>query len=294
MIPHPDGRRTAWMADEPAVASLRGKIIAITEARRAAELTNLITKLGGVPYSAPAVREIPRRDLGAALEVLARVCREEVSMIIFLTGVGTRAFFEVAAKAERRDALLRALERMVVAARGPKPLAALRAAGVRIDLAPKEPTSDGLLRALADHDLDGKLVAVQLYGEENPFLVEGLRARGASVLEIPLYEWALPEDQEPLVRLVRDLLDGRIDVLAFTSSPQIKHLFAVAERLNLRDQLVGALRDNVVVAVIGPVSQAALAERGIIPRIQPEKGTMGALIHAIADYLAGKEIGPAH
>jgi len=279
------------MADEPVVASLCGKTIAITEARRAAELASLITKLGGVPYSVPAVREIPLRDLAPALEVLARICRGEVSLIVFLTGVGTRAFFELAAEAGTRDALLRALERMEVAARGPKPVAALHDAGVRIDLTPKEPTSEGLLRALADHDLDGKLVAVQLYGEENSFLVEGLRARGATVLDIPLYEWALPEDQEPLIRLIGHLLDGSIDVLAFTSSPQIRHLFAVAERLGLRDQLIGALRDGVVVAVIGPVAQRALGEQGLVPRIQPEKGTMGALIHAIAEYLTGKEIG---
>ena len=91
------------MADKPAVVSLSGKIIAITEARRAAELASLITKLGGVPYSAPAVREIPRRDLAPALEVLARICRGEVSIIIFLTGVGTRAFLpSVLAKYWRR------------------------------------------------------------------------------------------------------------------------------------------------------------------------------------------------
>ncbi len=272
------------MADEQAMASLGGRTIAITEARRAAELASLITKLGGVPYSAPAVREIPRRDLAPALEALARICRGEVSMILFLTGVGTRAFFDLAAEKGKRDLLLAALGKMVVVARGPKPAAALREAGVRLDLAPKEPTSEGLMQAIVGRDVEGKLVAVQLYGDDNPVLVEGLRARGAAVLEIPLYEWALPEDQGPLIRLIRDLLDGKIDVLAFTSSPQIKHLFAMADQLGQRAELARALRDRTVVAVIGPVCQAALAEQGIVPRIQPDKGTMGALVHAIASY----------
>ena len=274
------------MADERTVHSLRGKTIAITEARRAAELASLITKLGGVPCSAPAVREVPRRDQRPALDILGRICRHEVSVIIFLTGVGTRAFLALAAEAGKREALLKALQGMFVAARGPKPVAVLREAGVRIDLVPKEPTSEGLRSELAGQDLHGKVVAVQLYGEENPFLVEGLRARGATVLEIPLYKWALPEDQEPLVRLIQDLIAGRIDVVAFTSSPQIKHLFAVAERLGLRDPLVRALRDNVTVAVVGPVCEAALAEHGIVARVQPDKGTMGALVHAIAEYLS--------
>ena len=176
---------------------------------------------------------------------------------------------------------------MFVAARGPKPIAVLREAGVRINLVPAEPTSEGLLNALAQrgYDLSGKVMAVQLYGEENPFLVESLKARLATVLEIPLYEWALPEEQEPLVRLIHDLLGGRIDVVAFTSSPQIKHLFAVADRLGLRDDVAAARRDKVTVALIGPVARATLAEYGIVPRVEPEKGTMGALVHAIADDL---------
>jgi uroporphyrinogen-III synthase len=271
------------------MASLRGKTIAITEARRATELASMIAKLGGIPYSAPAVREVPRRDQAPALAALDRICQRGVPMIIFLTGVGTRAFLELAAKAGRRADLLRALEGMVVAARGPKPIAVLRETRVRIDLVPEEPTSEGLLRALADHELRGRVVAVQLYGEENPTLVEGLMRRGATVLEIPLYEWALPEDQEPLIRLIHDLIDGRIDIVAFTSSPQVKHLFRVAERLGLREAILQTLRDRVTVAVVGPVSEAALREQGIAPQIQPDKGTMGALVHSIAEYLAREE-----
>jgi len=271
------------------MAPLRGKTIAITEARRATELAGLIAKLGGIPYSAPAVREIPRRDQGPALAVLDRICRGEVAMVIFLTGVGTRAFLRLAADVGKQEGLLTALRAMFVAARGPKPIAVLREAGVRIDLVPEEPTSEGLLASLARHDLGGKVVAVQLYGEENPFLVSGLSARGATVLEIPLYEWALPEDQEPLIRLIHDLITGRVEIVAFTSSPQIKHLFAVAERLGLRNEVVAALRDRLTVAVVGPVCEALLREHGITPQIQPERGTMGALVHSVADYLAREE-----
>jgi len=136
------------------VPSLGGKTIAITEARRAAELATLITKLGGVPYSAPAVREVLRRDQRPALDALDRMCRREVSAIIFLTGVGARAFLSLAVEAGKRDALLAALQEMFVAVRGPKPTAVLREAGVRIDLTPAEPTSAGLLNALARRGYD--------------------------------------------------------------------------------------------------------------------------------------------
>ena len=44
--------------------------------------------------------------------------------------------------------------------------------------------------------------------------------------------------------------------------------------------------NGVTVAVIGPVCRAALAERGITPAVEPARGTMGALVHAIAERLS--------
>ena len=264
--------------------SLGGQTIAITEARRTSELATLIGRLGGVAYCAPAVIEVPRRDLAPAHAVLERICAKEVNVVAFMTGVGTRAFFELATRADRRDDLLRALSTLTVVARGPKPIAVLKEFGVRIDAVPSEPTSAGILDALASHDLEGRTVAVQLYGDENRVLVDGLTAKGARVLEIPLYEWALPDDQEVLSRLVDDVIAGRIDVIAFTSSPQVRHLFLVADRRGLRDALAAGLRDRVAVAAIGPVCAATLREYGVTSHIQPDKGTMGALVHAIARH----------
>ncbi len=268
--------------------SLQGKTIALTESRRAAELATLVTRLGGVPYAAPAIREVPCLDRGPALGAVEQICRGEVQVILFLTGVGTRAFLDLARETGARERLLAALAKLRVCARGPKPIAVLREAGVRIDLVPPEPTSPALLAALsADHDLRGAVVAVQLYGEANPVLVDGLAALGAVVLEIPLYEWAPPEDAGVLERLVRDLIAGRIDVLALTSSPQVTNVFAAAERLGLGSRLSGVLSTRVAVATIGPVCETALRERGVTPHIRADKGTMGALIHAIAAHLDG-------
>lgn len=264
------------------IASLRGCRVALTEARRAPELARLVEKLGGVPYSAPAVREVPRRDLGPAHAVLDEILAGRVDAIVFLTGVGTSAFLALADQRDVRPALLTALRRVVVAERGPKPAAVLKAAGIQIDVAPAEPTSGAVLAALARHDWSGKTVAVQLYGDDGAPFGEGLAALGARVLEIPLYEWAMPEDETPLVRLVDDVCAGRVDVVAFTSSPQIRHVFMVAERLGRARELAVALDHTVITAVVGPVCASSLAALGVTPRVHAPKGTMGALVHAIA------------
>ncbi len=262
---------------------LQGRTIALTEGRRAAELARLVEKLGGVPYPAPAVREVPRTDLGPATAVLGAIVRGEVAVIVFLTGVGTRAYFALAEPQVVTPALLDRLGQMLVVARGPKPAAVRRGAGAR---PPGEPASGGGLAALGSHDLAGKSVAVQLYGDDHVAVSDALAGRGARVLDIPLYEWAFPEDETVLERFVADACAGRIDVVAFTSSPQIRHVFAVAERLGRARELTRALDASVTTAVVGPVCAASLVERGITPKIVAPKGTMGALVHAIAESLS--------
>jgi uroporphyrinogen-III synthase len=269
-------------------APLRGRTIAITEARRSVELSALIRKLGGVPRAVPALREVPIRDREPAIAALEQICAGTVAAVIFFTGVGTRALLDLAAERGRGDALRRALASMLVVARGPKPVRVLREHGIRIDVVPAAPTSAGLVEALGARDVRGRVVAVQLAGEEPRALLDGLRDAGATVLPIALYEWAMPEDDRDMRALVEELIAGKIDVIAFTSSPQITHLIAVAERHGLAAALGAALRSRTIVAVVGPVCATTARAHGMAPRIEAPVGTMGALIHGIGAYLDGE------
>ncbi len=274
--------------------SLMGKTIAITEARRAREMAEHIRKLGGVAVVAPALREVPAADQERLRTAIRRVCDREFHWAVFLTGVGARAILEVAEAMGCRQAFIAALNETMVAARGPKPIAVLREAGVRVDVVPEEPTSEGLVRALERHDLRGRVVALQLYGEQNPYLVGELARLGATVLEVQPYRWDLPEDQRPLESLVLKLIAGLVDAVAFTSGPQVRNLFAVAARLDLVQGLRGALTARVPVAAVGEVTEQALVAYGIVPQIRPPKPTMGALLLAIARALeAAPRPGPA-
>ena len=95
----------------------------------------------------------------------------------------------------------------MVAVRGPKPTVVLRGRNVRIDISAEEPyTTVEVLAAIRDMDLSNKRVLVQRYGETNLGLEQGLEARGAKVIEVPTYRWALPQGTGPLLRLL-DALD---------------------------------------------------------------------------------------
>src|ERR1700730_1469467 len=129
----PGGRfagRGAWassynlpMVTGSAAPSFHGLRVLALESRRAIELATLITTYGGQPIVAPALREVPLESNTEALGFADALIRGELEVVIFLTGVGTRALVNVIEPAYSRDAIAAALARTRVVARGPKPLA---------------------------------------------------------------------------------------------------------------------------------------------------------------------------
>ncbi|HSB77405.1 MAG TPA: uroporphyrinogen-III synthase [Candidatus Methylomirabilis sp.] len=118
--------------------NLDGRVIAITEARRAKEMAEHIAKLGGVAVVVPAVREVLSEDQAEVQAAVRRICGGEVHWAIFLTGVGARAVVRTTEGMGCRDAFIGSLNRMLVAARGPKSIGVLREAGIRVDVVPPD------------------------------------------------------------------------------------------------------------------------------------------------------------
>lgn len=272
------------------MADLQGRVIAFLEARRAAELADLIRRHRGVPYAAPCLHEVHRpeaAELGAAIQQL---CRPEVGVALFLTGVGTQTILEAARRHNCELDLLAALAAKRVAARGPKPVAVLRKAGVRLDLAAPPPhTSRELLAALAAWDLRGQTVAVQLYGAPNPQLRAELEERGAEVVELQPYAWDRPADPGPVLDLIGALQAGRIDALLGTSAAQVDNLCAIAREQRQAEALTQALR-RIPVAAQGPICAAAFERAGVPAAITPPHGHMGALVLAVAHHFAQENV----
>ena len=254
------------------------KTVAILEARTGAHLAELISRQGAVPLLAPALEEVPDVDPAAVAALLEDWGARPFRMMIFQTGVGTRALFQVTDSLGSTPLLLEMLEKATVVVRGPKPLGELNARGVRIDIRAASPfTSETVLAAIGGISVEGGRVVVQRYGEANRKLCEALTGRGASVQEIATYRWALPADLRPLETLIDALARGAVDAVVFTSAVQVKHLFVVAERMARAALLPGLMR-GLVVASIGPVCSRALEERGIVPTFEADPPKLGPLV----------------
>jgi uroporphyrinogen-III synthase len=263
------------------MVDLQRHVVAFLEGRRAAELADLIQRHNGVPLAAPCLREVHAPDSPVLQASIERVLAAEVSVAIFLTGVGTSTLFEAAQHMRRDDDLRAQLERATVVVRGPKPSAVLRKLGVRIDLtAPPPNTTAEVLDVLDSLDLDGQTVAVQLYGEPNPKLSQSLAARGARVLELAPYVWDRPVDPKPILGLLDALEQHQVDALLITSQAQVDNLYAVAAETGSTPAL-----DRVAIGAQGPVCEAALERRGLRAAFVPSHGHMGALVLAAAEYL---------
>jgi uroporphyrinogen-III synthase len=266
------------------VPTLKGARVAVLEARMTAELSDLVRRLGGDVYAVPALREVPRLDQVPGL--IDALSAGRFSTVIFLTGAGVTALLREAERLGRLDETLTALRAITIACRGPKPLAVLKRHDVPVQVRAVEPyTTTQLLDALEGVALEATGVGLVHYGEPNQALADALSARGARLEEWCLYEWLMPEDRAPLAGLVRDLIDERVDAIAFTSQIQWRHLFQAAADLGQSEALVDVLNRHTLVAAIGPVCASALRACGVTPDILPAHPSMGSLIVALADYI---------
>ena len=271
-----------------ATPSFDGLRVLALESRRAKEVSALVSTYGGQPLVVPALREIPLDSNRDVLQFSAALFRGDVDIVIFLTGVGTRALVRAIEGQYDRNRFIAALSETKVVARGPKPLAVLRELGVPVWIAVPEPNTwrevvSALDAAMSGvRPLDGTRVAVQEYGKSNVELLNALGQRGAQVLRVPVYLWALPEDVEPLKNAVLSIVRGEIDLVLFTTSVQVTHLWQIASEMSLDNQLRTRLASTVI-ASIGPTTSDELRRHELEPDLEASHGKMGLLVREAAE-----------
>jgi uroporphyrinogen-III synthase len=186
-----------------------------------------------------------------------------------LTGEGLRRILTCIDTHEPRlrDKFVAALGGVRKITRGPKPARALRELGLKPDIAAALPTTEGIIDDLRSLELQGRRFGVQLYGTQpNRPLVDFLEGAGASVSVVAPYVYADAADDRAVASLLQRLQSGEIDAIAFTSTPQVERLFALAPAETVRATL-----EKTLVAAIGPVVAETLHRHGVPSRLMPEE-----------------------
>lgn len=268
-------------------ASFDGLRVLSLESRRAREVEKLIRTYNGDPIVVPAMREIPLESNTDCLEFGERLLKGDFDLIIFLTGIGVTKLMQTLETKYSQELLLEQLRRREIVARGVKPVAALRDLQVPVSASTEEPSTWHEVLELLDAQygprLAGLRVAVQEYGATNPEFIAELVTRCADVTKVPVYQWGLPLDLEPLRDVVRRICDGEIDVVLFMTAVQVIHLFQIADELGLREMLGIALQQVIVVS-IGPTTTEELKHYGVQPDFEPSRPRMGFMVNEAAQY----------
>jgi uroporphyrinogen-III synthase len=251
------------------------------ESRRSVEIEKLIRAQRGQPFVAPSMREVPLDANTAAFAFAERLFRGEFDMMILLTGVGARLLNQTLETRYPAGAFPDALRKLTVVARGSKPVAVLREWGVPAAIAVGEPNTWREILAALD-GRNERDIAVQEYGRPSDELIDGLKTRGAAVTSVPVYQWDLPLDTAPLQTAARKLVNGEFDVILFTTSIQIAHLFKIAAD----DGALRAALNKIVIASVGPTTTETLADFGLKPDVEPSHPKMGFLVNETAAQAA--------
>jgi uroporphyrinogen-III synthase len=250
---------------------LAGRTIALAEGRQLEELAQMLEKEGATALRYPMISILDAPDSAPVITWLRDLVTDKFSWVVLMTGEALRRLLGFAEREGIRQDVIAAFGRTRTITRGPKPVRALKEIGLNPTLIAETPTTDGVIATLKNLPVKGQTVGVTLYGEPNPTLIQFLEDAGATVQTVLPYVYAPASDDERVAELITQLAKGAIDVIIFTSSPQVDRLYQVAAEKGLENELRQGLM-NARIAAVGPVVADNLREKGAKVDICPDQG----------------------
>ena len=276
------------------LAPLEGFVLGITADRRAAEQADLLARRGARVVHGPVIRTLALGTDDDLRDATARVIETQPDYFIANTGIGVRGWVTAAAAWGWDDALTSVLGSARVLARGPKAAGAVHALGVDVWWrAPRESLAEVVDRLRAE-PLAGRAVAFQLHGGDTPEVADAIRAEGASVIEVPVYRWQLPEERASAHALIERVCTGDVDAVTFTTGPAVENFLELAREQDRETAVRDALNDRVVAAVIGPYCANVARALGLDAVVEPVASRLGSMVRALTDRLARERLVVRH
>lgn len=267
------------------MTALAGRRIVVPETREIEILAGMLEKQGAAVVRCPLVAIRDAADPAPVLAWIERFIAAPPDDVILFTGEGLQRLNKLAGTAGLSEKFTAALARVRKITRGPKPARRLRDLGLKPDLPVDPPTTAGIVVALSQENLAGRRIAVQLYPDAPNELTNFLAAAGAAVDPVTPYAYASAAEEARVVAVIGEMAAGSVDLVAFTSSPQLRRLCQVARAHRCEDVLADGFAKTKLAAV-GPVVAAAIeAAGGTVAVAPPDNFHMRPLVNAIVEAL---------
>lgn len=277
--------------DETTMAGLEGCRIVVPESRELDLFVSMLERQGAVAIRCPLVTILDLVDPAPVEAWLARLVAGRFDDLVLFTGEGVRRAMRVAEMAGLAPQVREGLGRARKVVRGPKPIKALRDLGLSPEIVAEAPTTEGLIATLSAHDLAGRVVGILGYPGQAGALESFLAAKGAACDRVVPYRYASHEEDARVAATIDAMAAGAVDLIAFTSRPQVGRLRDVAERHGRVAALAEAMA-RTRIAAVGPVVGRAVEEAGWQVAVAPEDSFhLKPLITTMAALFASRDDG---
>jgi len=257
-----------------AARALEGKRIVVTRtAEQARDLVARLESMGAIVLLFPAVsfsEPANTAELDRAIRSLA-----EFDWVLFTSANAARFF---AARCRKLGIEPSRRGNCRCAAVGPATATAAAAEGFLVDHVAQEFTGAALAHELSSA-LAGKKILLPRSERARRDLPEALSAAGAEVVEVVAYHTGGVGPVDPEV--MRAVRNADVDMISFFSPSAVENL-----RADLGEAQFARLGTHVAVAVVGPVTAAALQSAGLPVAIEAPLATAESMATAIANYFS--------
>ena len=268
--------------------NLQGKTIAVPEMRELEVFSALLERRGAKVLRCPLVTIYDSPHSAQVLAFAVKLAEGGFDDFVLITGEGLTRIMSCIDRYEPalRPRFVEGLRNLRTITRGPKPARALRVLGLKPQIEATEPTTDGVIRSLSAEPLEGRRMAVQLYGNDpNLTLMRFLRDRKAVITTVAPYVYGNAADDATVHSLLERMAAGEVDAIAFTSKLQIERLVTQHPAPLVRRALT-----RTKIAAVGPIVAEAIRAAGFEVASSPEHSWfMKPLVVALSEQLGAKK-----
>lgn len=257
------------------------RILFTTPRNYAAKLARLLVLRGALPVWMPTIVIESMHDYHDFDQAIKNLF--DYSWIAFTSRNGIEAFFE---RLEVLHLDKGVLKNTKLCALG-NDAKALQERDITVDLVPPVASTRGIVDELERQGIKSGRILLpvpEVVGMDEPRvipdLVKWLAGIGMDVHRVPAYTTS--RNSDGLSAETRMLLEGEIDIVAFTSAAEIESLlFLLGEKQDILQKIV--------IACYGPVTAGGATERGVHPTIvSKDFSALEGFIEAIEEYYLPK------
>lgn len=255
-----------WFENKP----LFGRCILVTRARaQSSEFAEILEENGAEVIQFPTIEVVPLEIQSADIP-----SPKGYDWVIF-TSINAVDIYYQHLQNKGMDA--RAFGQCKIGAVGPKTVAALDNIGITPDFVPSQ--SRGSVVAAEIEYVNGKKILLPRARIAAADLPDSLREKGAIVDELAVYDTKKVNSELSDI-IEKDILDGEIDVVTFTSSSTVTNFLEMFPETSAMELLA-----QVGIAVIGPSTKATAEKHGLRVDLVAKDATIESLTEAIiAEY----------